>query len=44
MKKLVKFTKSFGGKKKGNEGYYNSILASTLVHQKKVAKYIEPKS
>lgn len=37
---LVKviFKKAFGAKEKGEVGEYDSMLASVLIHQKKVAK------
>ena len=44
MKRLVEFNKDFAGKKKGYKGAYDSMLASTLVHQKKVAKYVKAKA
>jgi len=37
MKILVEFTKDYAGKKKGDKGSYDSMLASTLI-RKKVAK------
>lgn len=41
MKRLVEFTKDFANKEKGQKGFYDSMLASSLVHQKKVAKYFK---
>ena len=41
MKRLVEFTKDFAGKKKGDKVAYDSMLASGLVHQNKVAKYFK---
>ncbi len=40
----VEFTKKFANKKKGDKGTYDSMLASTLVHKDKVAKYVNKKS
>lgn len=37
--KAVIFIKDFAKKKKGDEGRYDSLLASRLVHKDKVAKY-----
>lgn len=39
--RTVKFTKDFATKKKGETGEYDSMLASIMVHQKKVAKYVK---
>ncbi len=41
MKRLVEFTKNFANKKKGDTESYDSLLASQLVHQDKVAKYFK---
>ena len=41
MKRLVEFTKDFANKEKGDKVAYDSMLASTLVNQKKVAKYFK---
>ena len=41
MKKLVEFTKAFATKKKGDEETYNTLLASQLVNNDKVAKYVK---
>ena len=41
MKRLVEFTKDFANKKKGQKGLYDSMLASSLVHKNKVAKYFK---
>lgn len=38
MKEVI-FIKDFAEKKKGDEGTYDSLLASALVHKDKVAKY-----
>ena len=43
MKKLVEFTKDFANKKKGVKCSFDSMLASDLVHNKKVAKYVKEK-
>lgn len=42
--RTVKFTKDFATKKKGETGEYDSMLASIMVHQKKVAKYVTEKT
>ena len=41
MKRLVEFTKDFAKKKKGDKASYDSMLASRLVHEDKVAKYFK---
>jgi len=43
MKLKVKFTKKFANKKKGDEAEYDSQLASQLVRNDKVAKFVEIK-
>ena len=39
MKKVVVFTQDFAGKEKGDEYTCDSMLASSLVNNRKVAKY-----
>lgn len=41
MQRLVKFTKDFSSRKKGDEMIVNTLLASRLVRQAKVAKYAD---
>ena len=43
MKREVEFTKDFAKKKKGDKASYDSMLASRLVHQDKVAKFVKAK-
>ena len=43
MAVLVEFTKDFAGKVKGDKESYDSMLASQLVHNDKVAKYFKEK-
>ena len=37
----IEFIQDFAGKKKGEKGVYDSLLASQLVRIDKVAKYID---
>jgi len=39
----IEFTKAFAGKKKGDKWTCDSLLASTLVREDKVAKYVNKK-
>ena len=42
--KEVEFTKDFATKKKGDKTFFDSQLASQLVHVDKVAKYVKKKA
>lgn len=41
--RVVEFTKDFATKKKGDKGTYDNSLASQLVNNDKVAKYVKEK-
>ena len=41
--RTVKFTSDYAGQKKGTEKEYNNSLASSLVHNRKVAKFVTSK-
>jgi hypothetical protein len=43
-KRVIEFTTDFATKKKGEKIEVNSMLASNLVHQNKVAKYADEAS
>ena len=43
MKKVIELTKDYANKKKGEKLTLDSMLASSLVHQRKVAKYFKEK-